>query len=278
MDASQERVFHYHASANAIGGVISKPYQVIITSDANSALANAGGTSGSKTVTVHHDHLVHVDRAYTNTSGGSEDQHWATLSSSVLENVNLIEVLTADKIVGQISSKHPKASGAATLSFVGSQFVNVRVNGHLLEFVLDLHPFPGGAGYKGAAHPATGKVSSFHHPEVRKLAAEHARHATKQKHSPDWVKKRYAWLADDKQINEKGTLTCSLVKEIKGWDPEYTFGHILYVPGFGNLFFGEISFDSQSYHLTMVRAEMGCAAEGTVSMSTAVTNGKPYPP
>jgi hypothetical protein len=27
MDASQERVFHYHADANALGGVLTHPYK-----------------------------------------------------------------------------------------------------------------------------------------------------------------------------------------------------------------------------------------------------------
>ena len=37
MDASQERVFHYHADANALGGVLTHPYKTVITTAANSS-------------------------------------------------------------------------------------------------------------------------------------------------------------------------------------------------------------------------------------------------
>jgi hypothetical protein len=52
---------------------------------------------------------------------------------------------------------------------------------------------------------------------------------------------------------------------------------VIHVPGFGNVFLGEITVYQGAYHLTMLRAEMGCASSGTVSMSTAVANGKGVP-
>ena len=59
-----------------------------------------------------------------------------------MEGINLLEVVTADKIVAQISTKHPKIGNVPSVSFVGSQFVNLRINGELIVPVLDLHPFP----------------------------------------------------------------------------------------------------------------------------------------
>ena len=280
MDASQERVFHYHAAANALGGVLTHPYKAVISTEANSALANAGGYNASKTVPYHLDHVLHCDRAYTHVTGGEEDGYWSTLTSAVVEGVNLLEIVTADKIVGQISSKHPKKGNHPIVSFVGSQFVNLRINGQLIEPVLDVHPLPG-----KPVPPAKGKsssspdpqVSSYHHPDVRKLAAAQSRKATGHKHAPDWVKRRYGWLESVGDINDRGHLLCTLVREIKGSDPDYTYGQVIHVPGFGNIFLAEVSCDAKSYHLTMLRAEMGCASCGTVSMSAPSTNGRPYP-
>ena len=75
MDASQERVFHYHASSNALGGVLTHPYKTVISTAANSALANAGGYNSSPTVPYHLDHVLHCERAYTHVTGGDEDGH-----------------------------------------------------------------------------------------------------------------------------------------------------------------------------------------------------------
>lgn len=280
MDASQERVFHYHASSNALGGVLTHPYKTVITSEANSALANAGGYNSSKTVPYHLDHILHCDKAYTHVTGGEEDGHWATLTSAVLEGVNLLEVVTADKIVAQISSKHPKAGNHPVVSFVGSQFVNLRINGELIEPVLDLHPLPGKPVPSAKTKTSSStdpQVSSYHHANVRKLAAAQSRKATSHKYAPDWVKHRYGWLESVNDINDRGHLLCTLVREIKGGDPDYTFGQIIHVPGFGNIFLAEVTLDAKAYYLTMLRAEMGCASSGTVSMSSAHTNGSGIP-
>jgi hypothetical protein len=280
MDASSQRVFHYHASSNALGGVLTHPYKTVITSEANSALANAGGYNSSKTVPYHLDHVLHCDKAYTHVTGGEEEGFWATLTSAVVEGVNLMEVVTADKIVAQIASKHPKKGNHPIVSFVGSQFVNLRINGQLVEPVLDLHPLPGKPVPSAKAKSSSStdpQVSSYHHPDVRKLAAAQSRKATGHKYAPDWVKRRYGWLESVNDINDRGHLLCTLVREIEGGDPDYTYGQIIHVPGFGNIFLAEVTCDAKSYHLTMLRAEMGCAASGTVSMATGGMNGKGQP-
>ncbi len=142
MDASQERVFHYHADANALGGVLTHPYKTVISTAANSSLSNAGGYNSSASVPFHLDHVLSCKSAYTHTTGGEENGHWTTLTTAVVEDVNLLEVVTAEKIVAQISTTHAKVGDERTVSFVGSQFVGLRINGHSVEPVLDRHPFP----------------------------------------------------------------------------------------------------------------------------------------
>ena len=280
MDASQERVFHYHADANALGGVLTHPYKTVITTAANSSLANAGGYNSSPNVPYHLDHVLSCKAAYTPTTGGEENGHWATLTTAVVEGVELLQVLTADKIVAQIATTHSKVGNSRTVSFVGSQFVNLRINGHSVEPVLDRHPFPPKPTRNGSAKDsktAKSEVSSFHHKDVRKLAAEQSRKVTGHPHAPDWAKRRYGWLESVNEIDSRGHLLCSLVKEMRGSVPEDTFGHVIHVPGFGNIFLAEVTLDAGSYRLTMIRAEMGCASSGTVSMASGRLNGSPVP-
>jgi hypothetical protein len=280
MDASQERVFHYHADANALGGVLTHPYKTVITTAANSSLANAGGHNTSPSVPYQLEHVISCKTAYTNTTGGEENGHWGTVTTAVVEGVNLLEVLTADKIVAQISTTHSKVGNNRTVSFVGSQFVGLRINGHSVEPVLDRHPFPPKLARNGSAKngkAARSEVSSFHHKDVRKLAADQSRKVTGHPHAPDWAKHRYGWLQSVNEIDSRGHLLCSLVKEVRGSEPEDTFGHVIHVPGFGNIFLAEVTVFDGAFHLTMVRAEMGCASSGTVSMADARTNGLPMP-
>jgi hypothetical protein len=279
MDASQERVFHYHADANALGGVLTHPYKTVITTAANSSLSNAGGYNSSPTVPYHLDHVLHCKAAYTHTTGGEENGHWTSLTTAVVEDINLLEVVTADKVVAQISTKHAKVGNQRTVSFVGSQFVNLRINGQSVEPALDRHPFPPKPGPRNGSsrNTASSEVSSFHHKDVRKLAADQSRKVSSHPNAPDWAKHRYGWLKSANEIDVRGHLLCSLVTEIRGGDPDNTFGHVIHVPGFGNIFLAEVTLDCRSYHLTMIRAEMGCASSGTISMSSARTNGSGYP-
>ena len=280
MDASQERVFHYHADANALGGVLTHPYKTVVTTAANTSVANAGGYNSSPSVPYHLDHILSCKAAYTHTTGGEENGHWATLTTAVVEGVDLLEVLTADKIVAQIATTHSKVGNGRTVSFVGSQFVNLRINGHNIEPVLDRHPFPPKPARNGSAKDSKNtksEVSSFHHKDVRKLAAEQGRKVTGHPHAPDWAKRRYGWLESVNEIDSRGHLLCSLVKEIRGGVPEDTFGHVIHVPGFGNVFLAEVTVYQNSYHLTMLRAEMGCASSGTISMASGGMNGRTQP-
>jgi hypothetical protein len=287
MDASQERVFHYHADANALGGVLTHPYKTVISTAANVSLSNAGGFNSSPTVPFHLDHVLRCKAAYTHTAGGEEDGHWTALTTAVIEDVNLLEVVTADKVVAQIATKHPKVGHVPSVSFVGSQFVNLRINGESVDPVLDLHPFPAPPPPKKSA--ASGKSSAanrlaeirefspYHHSEVRKLAKKQSSKLVGPSHDPDVLKRRYGWLASDEEIESRGHLLCSLVTEYRTRDPKNTYGHVVHVPGFGNIFLAEVIFDGKAYHLTMIRAEMGCASSGTVSMAAARTNGTGYP-
>ena len=276
MDASQERVFHYHADANALGGVLTHPYKTVISTAANSSLSNAGGYNSSPTVPFHLDHVLRCKAAYTHSAGGEEEGYWTALTTAVVEEFNLLEVVTADKVTAQISTKHSRVGNHRTVSFVGSQFVNLRINGEKVEPVLNRHPFPPKPGSRNGSSKSN-EVSSFHHKDVRKLAANHSRRVTGHPHAPDWAKHRYGWLESANEIDARGHLLCSLVTEIRGGDPENTFGHVIHVPGFGNIFLAEVTLDCRSYHLTMIRAEMGCASSGTVSMSAARTNGQTQP-
>jgi hypothetical protein len=286
MDASQERVFHYHADANALGGVLTHPHRTVISTAANSSLSNAGGSNSSPTVPYHLDQVLHCKAAYTHTTGSEENDYWTSLTTAVVEDVNLMEVVTADKIVAQISARHPRNGHVPSISFVGSKFVNLRINGEIIEPVLDTHPFPAPPPKKGSGNGKSAaanrlaeirQFSPYHHSDVRKLVKKQSSKLVGPSHDPDVLKRRYGWLASDDEIESRGHLLCSLVTDYRKSDPKNTYGHVIHVRGFGYVFLAEVAFDGRAYHLTMIRAEMGCASSGIISMAGAQTNGRTQP-
>ena len=94
---------------------------------------------------------------------------------------------------------------------------------------------------------------------------------------PKWAQDRYSWVADDKGVEEKGHVVCSLVDNLIGDIPGNVFGHVVEIPEFGKFFFGEVMFDQGTFQLTMVRAELGCAVGGTFAAATTRSNGHTFP-
>ena len=90
-------------------------------------------------------------------------------------------------------------------------------------------------------------------------------------------------------------VTCSLVEQVviedikidkKDGDrivippPAHCFGHVIHVPDFGTIFLAELKVNHNSFHLTMIRLELGCIADGSASIVSCNVNGgrKPPPP
>jgi hypothetical protein len=79
-----------------------------------------------------------------------------------------------------------------------------------------------------------------------------------------------------------GTVKCTIVKEMH-WDgdkhPTATIhGHVVRVPDFGKIYFGELYITGDSRRLTMVRFQLGSPNGGEVVAAEGETNGVPWPP
>ena len=95
--------------------------------------------------------------------------------------------------------------------------------------------------------------------------------------SPEWIRTRYGWIGSEKERRKKGYVVCSLVDQVGRARPGSSFGHIVHVPGFGNVFLGEVTVSHGQFRLTMIRIEMGCPAEGNLSIASAHSNGVTMP-
>jgi hypothetical protein len=79
-----------------------------------------------------------------------------------------------------------------------------------------------------------------------------------------------------------GTVKCTIVQEIR-WDgaphPTATIhGHVVRVPNFGKIYFGELYITCDSRRLTMVRFQLGSDDGGEVTAAEGETNGNTFPP
>ena len=70
---------------------------------------------------------------------GNDHAGWVTMSTAVLEGLNVVDILTADRVVAQVSTEHPVKDGnVPKVTFLGTHFENLRIGGYPVEVEIDL--------------------------------------------------------------------------------------------------------------------------------------------
>jgi hypothetical protein len=273
MNASKGRVFYYHANASPIGGFFTQPVEQILPSHGSSSLAQAGGNAGARVSKFRLDSLVSFEHAYSEIYGTTNKSNgaWTTSITSVVEGLNVAETVTADRVVAVLTIEHPMEGDFPRASVVGSQFENLRVAGVPITTELGKSTV---TNHAAGQFPTTSILNDENF--VSNAVTQYER-ITGLPDTPDWLKKRYEWIKSPETRRQKGYVLCSLADRVQGHKPEHTFGHVLHVPDFGNIFLSELLTDHHTFRLAMIRIEMGCANHGTVTIGGGDGNGSTMP-
>ena len=312
--AGLERYHVYHAEAYVLSGHLKHPIEQPIEHHAHVVLEKTrrdGHLSNSiEDQTL--DGLISYKAGHTRVSGtqlknkkdlwGNDHSGWVTLSTSVLEDLNVFEVITADRLVAQVSTEHPMKEGRVPkVTFLGTRFENLRVGGYPVQVELDLgicggkpkddRPYLQDRGFldrvQGQLSDTAG-AKGF--PDS--LKPEYKAKIT----YIDELKKRANGRAKGER-NGYSKLLCSLVKSI-GPIPlpgVRTFGNVIFIPDFGTVALAEVEVgvgasyndfpdqrrrgtpmdpgDSNYFTLHMLNMHLGCIGGGTVQGPTATSNG-----
>ncbi len=285
MDNQAPRTHFYHADANASGGRIERPFEQIVPVHAALSLPAAGGYASHRSADFRFEGLISFRSAESKVAGSQSPRNgaWNTVVSTCIEELNILNVVTADRVVAQISTEHPAEGYIPKVSFVGTQFQNLRISGHEIDPVLDLSFCdPGG----GDEYPGQPRIhdTAF----LRKVDEQHRlMHSEQENKDSRWsryqdlLQQRYPLQTDSNLEGAgnraRGMALCSLVQKIRGEFPGRTFGHVLVIPEFGRIFLAELLLDHNSFHLIMVRLELGCPVSGTLTFADIRTNGSSYP-
>ncbi len=275
----------YVADANVFSATLDQPKPENVDPQAPIVLDPAGGYKYKPADPLKLDGIISYTSGYTQVAGhpSVKLRGFTTLATSVVENLNVLDVITADRVVGQISTTHPALSEGEvpSVSFLGTRFDNLRIGGHKVEVERHLDIL--------GPKPAD-DLSYFEDRGVyRRLAHQYA-NIHRALDLPDWASEEFAWNQD--QVRSSGKMKCSLVSGISG-APGITFGHVIDLPHFGRIYLGELLVtreksngmavvgDSQApgpdygyvFHLHMIRLQLGCIAHGTATIIALDTNG-----
>lgn len=132
-----ENKFLYHALATGVSGQITLPFEHLMEVQAPSALPFTGGYSASRAEGFRYEHILSFSSAETVTTGSESGGFFHTLATATLEGLNILNVLTADRVVARLASKYSKETDERMTAFAGSHFQNLRIAGCPVEVKID---------------------------------------------------------------------------------------------------------------------------------------------
>ena len=279
MQSNSQKMFYYHADANSLGGFIEAAFEAIVPDASSISLPPVGGYLTHRMEVLNFKEFVSFRSAYTRVSGRTiaEDGPWSTLATSVVEGLNILEIVTAEKIVAQISVEHPRAGSAASISFAGSHFEGLRIGGSEVCPRLNLRLMGTGSEEDNNSSRILGPVFlQTGHGQAREIVQSITDRANRS--GWEWALQRYGWMDEKREQKKDGCVLCSLVDGVEGTFPGKTIGHFVEIPDFGRIFLGEILAFPHSIQLTMVRAELGCNVKAQLCASALSINGSTMPP
>jgi len=132
-----DQTFLYHALAVGASGQITTPLQHTIEVQAPSALPFTGGYSASEAREFRYANIVSFVSASTVTSGSESAGTFNTLATAAVEGLNILNVVTADRLVARLATRYTPASKERAYSYAGSHFVNLHIAGRPVNVTID---------------------------------------------------------------------------------------------------------------------------------------------
>jgi hypothetical protein len=271
--------YRFRGSAFGAAGQVTRPFHEVIEVQAPSTLPQIGGHGTGHSVDFRHRHILRFDVAHTQVTGskyGSEDDAKATYStrvSSVVEGLNIADVITADRVVAMLVSTYtPESNGEPSVKLVGTHFDNLRIAGVRVEVDLCVEVFDHHHTHKSLSDAyKSNKSESMDEVAVQKEGGIRGLidRLTLRRDSKKDKAHFQPWITDhtgegDALPAARGATALSLVRGLKPEPPGVDCcGHMLHIDGFGTIRLAELEIFKTTRVLTMIQVNMGspCGAQ-----------------
>jgi hypothetical protein len=199
------------------------------------------------------------------------------LTTAVVEDLNVLDVLTADRVVGQISTDHPPIGYVPHVTFLGTRFDNLRIAGHPVKLDLDLGIF----GDKPANDAPYTKDAGFN-------ARVAGQHKGVRAHPNPIAELMQRYTGHSQVPDNPKEVECSLVNQASGGFPGRSFGHLIEVPDFGTIVLAAVKLEQKDFNakgvpecttisLRMIELKLGCVGAGNSTVAQMHLNGRTRP-
>jgi hypothetical protein len=279
MPDETSRTHVFHAEAVALSAEIALPLLRETEAQSHLKLPEDGGYQSQTSGAYRLEGVISYRSASTQVSGNRDRKPghgWTTLATSVIEDLNVLEVVTADRVVAQISTEHPLVGYVPSVTFLGTRFENLRVAGHPVKLGFGLNIL----GAKPENDRPYGTSAEF----LGRVTSQYERVRRCPNLSTEQSRQYHRTLSSSQS---QTPIECSLVNQVEGSYPGQSFGHLIEIPHFGRILLGVLRVEESDFvndvpkktliELTMIRLEMGCIAAGRANAGSAIINGATQP-
>jgi hypothetical protein len=279
MPGAKEKTHIFNAEATVLSGKLLLPVSQTIEPQANAKLDPKGGYFAQRSNGFRLESVISFRAAYSHVAGGMSKkpgEGWNTLTTTVVEGLNVLEVLTADRIVGQTITQHPLKGYMPSISFLGTRFENLRIAGVPVELEWDQDIF--------GSTPASDLPYALDPGVLGRVSRQYDR-ILQNKNLPAALQERYNQLSST--LGSSEAVECSLVNRVAGLFPGSVAGNVITIPGFGTITLGKVTVKHEdpiasakthkktTFTLTMINLKLGCVIDGNIPIGSSGSNGTP---
>ena len=274
------RGHYYNAAATVLSGYLRLPLVEEIKPQAHVQLPREGGYLSERAENYRLEGVISFRSAYTQVAGNRSTkpgEGWTTLTTTAVEGLNVLDVVTADRVVGQMIAEYPVEGYVPRVNFLGTRFENLRIAGHPVRLDLDLNVLGAKPANDASYAQDSGVLSRIKGQFARLIGSE----------VPEQLRERYNRLHSS--LGGPEAVECSLVNQATGDYSGRSFGHVIDVPDFGKIVLARLTVTHEDFkpgtgtpmkttiQLTMIDLQMGCAVDGDVPVGSGSTNGTTVP-
>lgn len=315
---TERRGHEYHAEAHLLSGRLERPIVQEIPKQASVSLRDwRGGHIYQRAHGFDLEGLVSFKSGYTRVSGYrslKKSHAFVTVSTAVMEGLNVLDVLTCDRVVVQVSTEHEPNEETGDrghvprVHFLGTQFVNLKISGYEVKATVNLEacgnrpagdvPYLYDRGFLASAEAQASKIREFSDiaGELKERADELKEGYEKEQAEIACLEKSLGSQDGDFQDH---SVVCSLVSDVSLPIPGVTaVGNVLFIRDFGILSLGNVEVGRQQetdekgyvlrdergnpymgnyFTVRMLDMHLGCVGDGKVVAASGKGNGTGKP-
>jgi len=260
LNETVQRTYIFNGHGHALSGHITHPFDHQIEVQAGMSLPTTGGIGHARVENFRFREYVSFSTAYTYVAGSKRGRDtYTTLVTSVVENLNILDVVTADRVVARLASHHSLDEELnqeePEITLLGSKIDNLKITGCPVQLIFEDDLFLRCNTFETLKKEFDGSAG------FRKMAAD-----------------PFVTTPPRVPVEPRGVFLCSLVKQMEINCPGVkAVGHAFEVPEFGRVYIGEVLAQYRKRTVTMLRFDLGCPLVGGFVAAQSIGNGHPLP-